>query len=259
MKQCQNYIPKLFCLVGLSASGKSTIGKQIAEENDCVIISASPIPGNEKSVYKVINNLYKKGSEVIYHELADVHVSGHACQEELKIVHSLINPKFFIPVHGEYRHLKIHQDLAISLGIPARNTLIADIGNVVELGTNSMIKVKDVTSGNRLIDGLGIGDLESVVLRDRKQLSIDGVCVVSLSYDAGGHIYREPDILSRGFIYNEEQNEVIHEARKVLFEALQNENLKKLDKVTIKTNVKKILTNFFSKKVKRKPLIITLV
>ena len=131
--------------------------------NDLVILSASPIPGNEKNVYNVINALYKLGADVIYDELAEVHTSGHACQEELKLMHSLVKPKFFIPVHGEYRHLKLHQKLAISMGVPERNTMIADLGNVIEIGHNSITRAPDVTSGKRLVDGYGVGDMDSAV------------------------------------------------------------------------------------------------
>jgi len=226
-------------------------------KDDCVIISASPIPGNEKSVYKVINNLYKKGCTVIYHELADVHVSGHACQDELKVIHNLCKPKFFIPIHGEYRHLKLHKDLAVSMGMEERNVFIADLGNVVEISHNSMVQAKDVTSGSRLIDGFGVGDKESAVIRDRKQLEIDGVCVVVLHIDESSkRQYRVPDLYTRGFIYNEEQSEVLGEAKKFVYESLQNDAVKTMDRLSIRAFVRKHLVNFFIKKLNRKPVII---
>lgn len=225
--------------------------------NDCVIISATPISGNEKSVYKVINNIYKKGSVVIYHELADVHASGHAYQDELKVMHNLCKPKFFIPIHGEYRHLKLHKDLAVSMGMEERNVFIADLGNVVEFSHNSMVQAKDVTSGSRLIDGFGVGDKESAVIRDRKQLEVDGVCVAVLHIDeTSKKQYRMPDLLTRGFIYNDEQSEVIGEARKFVFESLQNSGIKAMDRAEIRAFVRKNLSNFFVKKVNRKPVII---
>lgn len=225
--------------------------------SDCVIISASPIPGNEKSVYNVINRLYKKNCSIIYHELADVHVSGHACQEELKVMHSLVKPKFFMPIHGEYRHLKLHKDLAVSLGMEERNVFIADLGNVVEFSQNSMVQAKDITSGSRLIDGYGVGDKESLVIKDRKQLEVDGVCVAVLHIDdTSKRQYRMPDLLTRGFIYNEEQSEVLGEARKFVYESLQNSSIKTMERSEIRNFVKKNLTNFFVKKVNRKPVII---
>ena len=232
---------------------KVTIG-----ESDCVILSSSPIPGNESFVYRVINKLYQKGANVVYHELASVHVSGHACQEELRTIHALVKPKFFIPVHGEYRHLKIHQQLAVSMGVPERNTMVADLGNVIEIGHNSISRAKDVTSGKRLVDGYGLGDMESVVLRDRKQLNADGVCV-AIVYTGHGKISRKPELMSRGFVYNDEQNEVVSEARLFLKEALEMNDITGMDKTAIKQLVKKTLTNFFFKKTKRKPLILTII
>lgn len=244
----------------LSRMSQDEFSKVHLGPNDCVIISASPIPGNEKSVYNVINNLYKHNTTVIYHELADVHASGHACQEELKIIHKLVKPKFFMPVHGEYRHQKIHKDLAMSMGMEEQNIFIADLGNVVEVSQNSMVKAKDVTSGDRLVDGLGVGDLESFVLKDRKQMALDGVCVVNLHFDySTGSLKGLPEIYSRGLIYTEETAEIISEAKTTVMEALKTINLASADRVTIKGEVKKVLTSFFSKKVKRKPLIITII
>ena len=226
-------------------------------ENDCVIISASPIPGNEKNVYNVINNLYKKNCTIIYHELADVHASGHAFQEELKVVHQLLKPKFFIPIHGEYRHLKLHKDLAVKCGMPERNVFLADLGDVVEISSNSMLQAKDVTAGGRLIDGFGVGDKESTVIRERMQLGVDGVCIAVLHIDeTSKRQYRMPDLYTRGFIYNDEQSEVLGEARKFVFESLNNGGIKSMDRTEIRTFVKKNLVNFFVKKVNRKPVII---
>ena len=243
----------------LSRMANDDFPKITINENDCVILSSSPIPGNESFVYRVINKLYQKGASVIYHELASVHVSGHACQEELRTIHALIRPKFFIPVHGEYRHLKLHQQLAVSMGVPERNTVIADLGNVIEISHNSIMRAPDVTSGKRLVDGYGVGDMESVVLRDRKQLSVDGVCVALIYINNQGRLSRKPELMSRGFIYNDEQNEVVSEAKLFLKEALDNTDLKGMDKPMIKQLVKKTLTNFFFKKTKRKPLILTII
>lgn len=228
------------------------------DENDAVIISASPIPGNEKSINTVINNLYKKGCTVIYDELADVHVSGHAYQEELKIMHSLIKPKYFIPVHGEYRHMRRHQLLAQEMGMQARNIIIPEIGMCVEVNRNYFRINGTVVAGERLVDGTGLGDLESVVLRDRKLLSEEGLCVVLLTM-RNGEIVGEPNIISRGFIYQDEASELIKDAKEVILNALQSIDVKALDLNELKMSVKKIASTYFFKKTKRKPMILTIV
>ena len=228
------------------------------DENDAVIISASPIPGNEKSINTVINNLYKKGCTVIYDELADVHVSGHAYQEELKIMHSLIKPKYFIPVHGEYRHMRRHQLLAQEMGMQARNIIIPEIGMCVEVNRNYFRINGTVVAGERLVDGTGLGDLESVVLRDRKLLSEEGLCVVLLTM-RNGKIVGEPNIISRGFIYQDEASELIKDAKEVILNALQSIDVKALDLNELKMSVKKIASTYFFKKTKRKPMILTIV
>ena len=229
------------------------------DENDCIIMSSSPIPGNEKSVYNIINKLYRLGCDIIYSSLADVHASGHACKEELKIIHTLVNPKYFIPVHGEYRHLKLHKDLAESLGMDPRNIVIADIGAVVEVSKKN-IKITDVVpSGNRLIDGLGIGDLESVVLKDRKQLSNEGLAVVLVGINPlTGEVTTGPDIISRGLVYDSEDN-VIKEAKDIVRSTIKTIPLKDLNWNNVKSSIKKDLTNFFYKKTKRRPVILTIV
>lgn len=182
---------------------------------DTVIISASAIPGNEKFISRVINQLFKKGAEVIYDTLADVHVSGHACQEEIKLLHTLIKPRFFIPVHGEYRHLKQHAHLAESLGMDPKNIFIADNGTVLEFTKSSGRITGTVTAGKVLVDGLGVGDVGNIVLRDRKHLSQDGlfVVVVTISKEKRS-IIAGPDIISRGFVYVRESEDLIEEAKK---------------------------------------------
>ncbi len=229
------------------------------DENDCIIMSSSPIPGNEKSVYNIINKLYRLGCDIIYSSLADVHASGHACKEELKIIHTLVNPKYFIPVHGEYRHLKLHKDLAESLGMDPKNIVIADIGAVVEVSKKN-IKIADVVpSGNRLIDGLGVGDLESVVLKDRKQLSNEGLAVVLVGINPlTGEVTTGPDIISRGLVYDNEDN-VIKEAKDIVRSTIKTIPLKDLNWNNVKSSIKKDLTNFFYKKTKRRPVILTIV
>lgn len=228
---------------------------------DLVIISATPIPGNEKLVYKVINQLFQRGAHVIYESLADVHVSGHACQEELKLIHTLVKPKFFIPVHGEFRHLKQHALLAESLGMPRENIFLVDIGTVLELTHNSCKVAGTVTAGRVLVDGLGVGDVGNIVLRDRKHLSQDGliVVVVTISRETGG-VIAGPDIISRGFVYVRESEELIEQARQVVKETLDRcEQQHITDWATLKTNIKDELRDFLYEKTKRNPMILPII
>nr|MBO2493250.1 ribonuclease J [Clostridia bacterium] len=228
---------------------------------DLVIISATPIPGNEKLVYKVINQLFQRGAHVIYESLADVHVSGHACQEELKLIHTLVKPKFFIPVHGEFRHLKQHALLAESLGMPRENIFLVDIGTVLELTHNSCKVAGTVTAGRVLVDGLGVGDVGNIVLRDRKHLSQDGliVVVVTISRETGG-VIAGPDIISRGFVYVRESEELIEQARQVVKETLDRcERQNITDWATLKTNIRDELRDFLYEKTKRNPMILPII
>lgn len=230
------------------------------DENDAIIFSASPIPGNEKSINTVINNLYRKGCTVIYNELADVHVSGHAYQEELKLMHSLVNPKFFIPVHGEYRHMVTHKRLAMDMGMEERNIIIPELGMQIDVNRNFFRATGTVPAGERLIDGTGFGDLESVVIRDRKLLSEEGLCIVIVNkHSRGDGIFGEPTLISRGFIYQDEANDVITEAKEVIANGLANLDAKSMDNNELKQNIKKIASNFFFKKTKRKPMIISII
>ena len=229
-------------------------------EHDTVIFSSSPIPGNEKQVNVVINQLYRLGCNVIYNSLEDVHASGHAYQEEIKLIHSLIKPKFFIPVHGEYRHLKIHKDLAVKMGMEARNVVIAEVGNVIEVNTRNIKVAGNIPSGERLVDGLGLGDSDSSVLRDRRQLAEDGLAVVVLGINSKtGEISSGPDIISRGLIYSNEMESLISEGKQVIAHTVENISPKELDFATLKNNVRKSLSNFFFKKTKRKPMVLTIV
>lgn len=229
-------------------------------ENDCIILSASPIPGNEKSVYNVINLLFKRGAEVIYDELADVHVSGHACQEEIKTIHTLVKPKCFMPVHGEYRHMKQHGSLAHELGVDNRNIILPELGMQVELSKGTIKKVGFVQAGQRLVDGLGMGDMDSDVLKDRKQLSEDGICIaVATISSTTGDLQGDPFIISRGVIYNDEQEKLVQEARAHLVESLKGEDLASLDTNIIRTNMRKSLASFIFKKTKRRPIVLGIV
>ena len=229
-------------------------------DNDVVIFSASPIPGNEKAVYNVINALFKKGADVIYDELADVHASGHACQEELKTVHALINPKFFIPVHGEYRHLKQHKELAVSMGMNGRDIILPELGMQIELGENFMRQAGYVSAGIRLVDGYGLGDMGSSVLKERKQLSEEGVCVAVLNMNTfSGDPNFEPFIITRGVVYDKEAEAFNHDARMVISNALREQDLRSFDPNEIKANIKKVLSNFIYKRTKRRPMILTIL
>ncbi len=225
---------------------------------DLVVISATPIPGNEKSVSRVINELSKRGAEVIYKALADIHVSGHACQEELKIMHRLVNPKYFLPVHGEYRHLMQHANLAQSLGMEKENVFIMEIGQVLELNTSSAKINGSVPSGKVLVDGLGIGDVGNIVLRDRKHLSEDGLIIVVLTIQKEtGKVITGPDVISRGFVYVRESDSFMKELRHVCKRAVQrceggNWSLKK-------NTIKDELRDYVYQKTKRRPMILPLI
>ncbi|SCG83268.1 ribonuclease J [Proteiniborus sp. DW1] len=228
---------------------------------DLVIISASPIPGNEKTVSKVINQLFKKGAHVIYEALADVHVSGHACQEELKLIHTILKPKFFIPVHGEYRHLKQHAELAQELGMQKENIFIAENGSVVEFTKDSGTISGTVPAGNILVDGLGVGDVGNIVLRDRKHLSEDGLIVVVVTISKQeGYVISGPDIVSRGFVYVRESEDLMEEARTVVRDVLAEcEKNKITDWATLKSSIKDALRNFLYEKIKRNPMILPII
>jgi ribonuclease J len=228
---------------------------------DMVIISATPIPGNEKLVSRVINQLFKKGADVIYEDLADVHVSGHACQEELKLMHTLVKPEFFIPVHGEYRHLKQHALLAKKLGMKPENVFILENGSVFEAGHKSARIAGSVTAGQVLVDGLGVGDVGNIVLRDRKHLSQDGILtvVVTISKENGG-VIAGPDIISRGFVYVRESEDLMDEAKEIVKEALQKCEEKQItDWTTIKNAIKEALRSFLYERTKRKPMILPII
>ncbi|HOJ10230.1 MAG TPA: ribonuclease J [Clostridiales bacterium] len=228
---------------------------------DLVIISASPIPGNEKLVFKVINELFKRGANVIYESLADIHVSGHACQEEIKLIHTLIRPKFFMPVHGEYRHLKQHANLAHELGMPMENIFIPEIGRVLELSAEEAKLNSSVPSGRVFVDGLGVGDVGSIVLRDRKHLSQDGLIVIVITTEREtGNLIAGPDIISRGFVYVRESEDLMEEARLVTRNALLKcDDKKKTDWSTVKNIIKDDLRNFLYEKTKRKPMILPII
>ena len=230
-------------------------------EGDTIIISATPIPGNEKLVSKVINQLFKKGAEVIYGSQENIHVSGHACQEELKLMQTLVRPKHFIPVHGEYRHLQQHGELAIKLGLDSKNVVIPDVGDVIEVTRNGIKKNGSVISGQIFVDGLGVGDVGNIVLRDRKHLSQDGILtvVVTLSRE-NKTIVAGPDIISRGFVYVRESESLMDEARDIVKNILLDCEEKNIsDWATLKSNVRDELRSYLYEKTKRKPMILPII
>ena len=231
------------------------------QAGDRVILSASAIPGNENAIGSVINELYRKDAEVVNERLGALHVSGHACQEELKIIHALVKPKYFIPVHGEQRHLKTHAKLAQQMGMPPKNILISDIGKVIELTPNSAKINGTVPAGRVFVDGYGVGDVGSVVLRDRKHLAEDGMIVVVVSMSGeDGSVVSGPDIITRGFVYVKESEGLMEELRKVAVKALEECRMDTMnDWASIKSEIKNAISGFLYKKTKRNPMILPVI
>jgi len=236
---------------------------------DLVILSATPIPGNEKSVKRIIDLLFKRGAEVIYERLADVHVSGHACQEELKLIHTLVKPKYFVPVHGEYTHLKHHASLAETLGMYSEDIFILDNGSTLRFTEKEENGVKTidvdssmrVPSGQVLIDGLGVGDVGNIVLRDRKLLSEDGLIVVVATISKGtGRVIGKPDIISRGFVYVRESEQLINDAKEVIYNSLLASNDKGIREwSSLKSGIRDSLRQFIYQSTKRNPMILPII
>ncbi len=228
---------------------------------DRIIISASAIPGNEKAVSRIINELYRKGAEVVYEKSEGLHVSGHACQEELKIIHGLVRPKFFLPVHGEQRHLQIHAKLAKAMGMNPRQIHIGELGTVFEFTGKTCKVTGAVTAGKVFVDGTGVGDVGSVVLRDRKHLAQDGMIVVCVNLSSqDGSIISGPDIITRGFIYVKESEQLMEELRMVALEAIDRCGTKRRrDWATIKSSIKNDLSGYLYKQTKRNPMILPVI
>ena len=236
--------------------------KKIKIENeDLFIISAAPIPGNDKLISKVINELFKKGADVIYEDLEEVHVSGHAYREELKLMHRLIKPQYFMPIHGEYRHLKHHKDLAISLGMDPSDTFILERGDVLLINKDEAKKEGKVKTGTVLVDGLGVGDVGTLVLRDRKHLAQDGLVNIVVTIERESFsIIAGPDIITRGFVYVKEAEELIKELKDIATNELQSclDN-RIIEWYLIKTNIKKSVERYIYDKTKRRPTIIPII
>lgn len=245
----------------LSRMAYSDHRKVMVGEGDFIIISANPIPGNEKTVGNVVDELLKRGCKVIYESMYDVHVSGHACQEELKIVQKLVNPKYFIPIHGEQKHLRKNAELAQSLGMEKKNIFIGDIGSQIEINEKFMKEISPVPAGKVFVDGLGVGDVGSIVLRDRKHLGQDGLIILVASLDVyDGHVISGPDIVSRGFVYVRESEELLDEVREICLSILEdcaNGNVREWG--IIKNRIKDEVAKHINLKTRRSPMILPIL
>jgi len=265
----KNYTPNQLVIVTTGSQGEpmAALSRMAAKDHrqieivpgDKVMISASPIPGNEKLVSRVINDLMKLGAEVLYEGLMEVHVSGHAKQEELKLMHALIKPEYFMPIHGEYRHLKHHKDLAMSMGMPKDNIFVMAIGDVLEVSSKDAKINGTVPSGQLLVDGLGVGDVGNIVLRDRKHLSEDGMIIAAVGVsmiDGSCQIISGPDIISRGFVFVRESDDLLLDAKTVVSETLAAmEEKNTTDRQYIKNKIKDDLKEFIWQRTKRNPMI----
>lgn len=245
-------------MAALSRMAASIHKKVSIKPGDTVIFSSNPIPGNEKAVSKVINELSMKGADVIFQ---DAHVSGHACQEEIKLIYSLVRPKYSIPVHGEYRHLKAQAGIAYNLGIPKENIKILSSGDVLELDQDDAKVVDHVQTGAILVDGLGVGDVGNIVLRDRQHLAEDGIMIVVLALEKyNNQVVSGPDIVSRGFVYVRESEDLMEEARHVVNDALDACMEKRItDWSKMKTMIRDSLSDYLWKKTKRSPMILPII
>ncbi len=268
IEQMKNYTDEQTVLITTGSQGESMAAlsrmasnlhrKVSIKPNDVVIFSSTPIPGNEKAVYKVINELSQKGAEVIFQ---DTHVSGHACQEEIKLMYALLRPKFALPVHGEYRHLVANRGLAISMGIPKENVLLMSSGDVVEITSDSCKVNGHVPSGGILVDGLGVGDVGNIVLRDRQNLAQNGIIIVVLTLEKySNQLLAGPDIVSRGFVYVRESEDLLDEAKRVVDEAVMDCLDRHLtDWGKIKNIIRDSLSDFLWKRMKRNPMILPII
>ncbi len=231
------------------------------EKDDMIIISANPIPGNEKAVSKVINELTQKGANVIYKSIEEIHVSGHACEQELKLLQSILKPKYFVPVHGEYKHLRKHILIAEEVGLPKERSFILENGDVLSLNRKSAVISGKVQSGNVLVDGIGVGDVGNIVLRDRRNLSKDGIINIIVAIEKESRaIVSGPDIVTRGFIYVRESEELVNQIKRISYDSIQNSIDKNIFKWSeIKNNIRNDVGSFIYSKTKRKPIIVPII
>jgi len=248
-------------MAGLTRMAYGEHRKLQIKPTDMVIISASPIPGNEKPISRVINQLYRCGANVIYGQIAEVHVSGHACQEEIKLLHVLVNPQYFIPYHGEYSKLWQHAELAESLGMPSQNIVIPEIGQIIEMSRDSLAITGVVPTGGVLVDGLGIGDVGNVVLRDRKHLSEDGLIIVVMAIDRdNGTLVSGPDIISRGFVYVRENEDIIESSRDLARNIIMSYGrIDGSEWQNMKNRIKDELHRYIFEKIKRNPMVLPII
>jgi ribonuclease J len=270
--EMKKYEPKRICVLSTGSQGEplSALARMAnhehkwieIEKGDTVILSASAVPGNEKSISQTINRLFRCGANVHYDSISDVHASGHAAQEELKLLINLVKPKYFIPIHGEYRHLKHHADLAQELDIPDERIFIASNGDVIEFDSNEAARMQErVTAGAILVDGLGVGDIGDIVLRDRQQLASDGILIVVVTIDKqNGKLLTTPDLVTRGFVYVKESGELLDEARACVTEALEKTAAEQVtDWAVLKADVRRALSSFIYEKIKRRPMIMPII
>ncbi len=271
INQIKSYPKEKLCIVTTGSQGENMSalyrmafsGHRFVEigPGDRVLISASAIPGNEKAISNIVNELYRKGADVVYDKVADLHVSGHACQEELKLIHGLVKPRFFIPVHGEERHLRHHAKLAQEMGMAPDHIFIGEIGKVLELSHRDCKWAGTVPAGRVLVDGLGVGDVGSVVLRDRKHLAEDGMIVVVVSLSGeDGSVVSGPDIITRGFVYVKESGDLLEELRSIAVEVLEDcQQRRQKDWASIKSAIKSELSGYLYKTTKRNPMILPVI
>ena len=245
----------------LSRMSQGTFDKVTISATDTVVISATPIPGNERGVYNVVNNLYKLGADVIYNPSDDIHVSGHACKEELKLMLSLVRPKFFIPVHGEQKHLRKHAALASSMGIEPSNIIIADNGKTIEASENAIKVAGEVTSGMVFVDGTGVGDVGSVVLRDRTKLAEDGIVIIVLSMDGTtGDVVSGPEVITRGFVYVRESEQMLDQTRRLCEDVVADCMYDRItDHGTIKNRLRDAVSKHIYQTTRRSPMVLPII
>ena len=246
---------------GLARMAAGERKKLQIHQGDTVVISATPIPGNELTVAKVLDRLYRSGAEVIYSRVAEVHTSGHACQEELKIIQAIVKPKYFIPIHGEYRMMKLHADLSDAMVAPAKRSILLELGQALELDWDEARITGPIPTGEVMIDGLGVGDVESIVLRDRKHLSQDGLIIVVIGIDQqSGQVASGPELISRGFVYVRENEETIEQLRAVVGEVLERyPTITQADWTPIKNEIKDKLHDTISGLIRRSPMILPII
>ena len=271
LRELPNLPPEQVCMITTGSQGEPMSSlvriamddhKQIKlEKGDTVILSSRFIPGNERTISELINHLYRRGAEVYHEQVSEVHVSGHASQEELKLMMNLVRPRFFLPIHGEYRHLVAHRRLAMKVGIPEERCLMAVNGDVVSFYADTACIEEKVDTGRVFVDGKGVGDVGTVVLKDRKHLSEDGMVVVIIGLNhSSGEIIHGPDIVSRGFVFEDESQEYLESARKIVVEALDDLNAEmRCDSEEVKTAVRQALRRFFKKTIERRPVILPVV